>query len=503
MRRKLDGTPLDSNRIYIFRYPVTLHADQALSGRLLCAGDIVNDTYGRDEIIVADGPTVTILQLNEYGSDPMFEDPPRLFRTVGRYALDAAVTSAAIADVDGDGNNDLLVVTESGTYLIGRPHPLPLGIVGASRPELCSGDTISFRWQRAVAGGEGGVRVELESLDSGTRRIVDTAMGERYTLDGEGLEPGRYRLHFVDNDVASVTAASPEFVVQRAVISPFSVPAATRVGDVLELSTDVSCADRVVLEFSYETGVWVPVGTPIPVIGDVATALFTVRCPTGIDCDTGAARPIRFRFRTLDSSVISSPEVSLVSVPVRSVEAAPVAGSPRRRTLVWSPTELDCDSARISLSTDNGATWEESGIVDARTGRTDVEVLGELSQEVLARVCCVDDCGVGLARFVVSEISDANFIAPNPFNPSGASESDAVIIYRLETSGTVSITIYDASRAVVRPVVVNEPLGAGLHRASWDGRNGEGEIVADGTYICVIASSTGERLLLPLSIAKR
>ncbi len=79
----------------------------------------------------------------------------------------------------------------------------------------------------------------------------------------------------------------------------------------------------------------------------------------------------------------------------------------------------------------------------------------------------------------------------------------ARLLYQLTSPGAVSVVIYDASRAIVRRLDGGREQEAGFHGdLFWDGRNERGEIVANGTYICVIESSSGERILLQMMVVK-
>jgi hypothetical protein len=516
--RNLDGSRRADNRLFLIRYnrehliggaEFGVFATQAFNGDLLAGGDLVRDVDNKDEIVVANGAVVSILRLRRYEDPLLISDVPEYFETVASYTLDAPVTSAAIADVDRDGNNDLIVVTENGTYVIGRPHPAPLGTVLPSRTELCSGDTLSFSWKRAVGGGESGLRMEIIRVDSGSV-VVDSqqiaSTPERFTATLGALPTGRYRLQLTDPDVPSVTARSAEFTIQPVSIEAFEVASADA-GERVTIATRARCADTLVLEYSrLGSSTWQRVGSPKAAEdGIVSFENIPMPCPLESNCDeTTAETRIRFRFSTPDGRVVSPISQPLVRVRERTVHAPePPQGNPRARTIVWSPDEFECDSIAVRLSTDGGTTWLDVGSFGRLDGQGAFDVPGEIEQEVQARLCCEVGCGSGSVRFLVSEIREANFIAPNPYDPTDADGATAAIIYRLASEGTVTITIFDASRAVVRAINTGEPLRAGLHTALWDGRNGEGEIVADGTYICIIASSSGERLLLPLSIAKR
>ena len=73
---------------------------------------------------------------------------------------------------------------------------------------------------------------------------------------------------------------------------------------------------------------------------------------------------------------------------------------------------------------------------------------------------------------------------PNPFNP------ETWIPYQLEKPAEVVLTIYDMSGERVRTLVAgHQPAGVYHSRsraAYWDGRNQQGEPVANGVYFCTL-----------------
>jgi hypothetical protein len=72
---------------------------------------------------------------------------------------------------------------------------------------------------------------------------------------------------------------------------------------------------------------------------------------------------------------------------------------------------------------------------------------------------------------------------PNPFNPNTSIE------FGVTTSGPVSLRVFDAAGHLVR-VIVDESKEPGLHRVSWDGRDGSGRSVASGVYFYRIDASS-------------
>jgi hypothetical protein len=73
-----------------------------------------------------------------------------------------------------------------------------------------------------------------------------------------------------------------------------------------------------------------------------------------------------------------------------------------------------------------------------------------------------------------SSFPDLN-VYPNPFN------SGTVISFETNVDGNVTLEIYDVSGARIR-VLHNGPLAVNFHEIAWDGRNGDGQLVASGVY---------------------
>ena len=65
---------------------------------------------------------------------------------------------------------------------------------------------------------------------------------------------------------------------------------------------------------------------------------------------------------------------------------------------------------------------------------------------------------------------------PNPFNPS------TTIPYEIDRGGHVTLSIYDLLGKKVIDLV-DEEQPSGVYRATWDGRNNRGRVVATGVYV--------------------
>jgi hypothetical protein len=84
---------------------------------------------------------------------------------------------------------------------------------------------------------------------------------------------------------------------------------------------------------------------------------------------------------------------------------------------------------------------------------------------------------------------------PNPFHPP---QSSTTIAYKLDDAAGVTLRIFTLSGDLVRKVEFQrgEPgANAGLNTFVWDGRNGNGKVVASGGYLVhVEAQGEGETL---------
>ncbi len=85
-------------------------------------------------------------------------------------------------------------------------------------------------------------------------------------------------------------------------------------------------------------------------------------------------------------------------------------------------------------------------------------------------------------------------VRPNPFNPATRFE------YTVPRTGAVHLEVYDASGRLVR-TLVDGALEAGARAVTWDGRDGDGQVVPAGIYLYALSLdnrvvATGKAVLL-------
>lgn len=82
---------------------------------------------------------------------------------------------------------------------------------------------------------------------------------------------------------------------------------------------------------------------------------------------------------------------------------------------------------------------------------------------------------------------------PNPFK---VGSENTTIRYELNSSGDVTIDILDMDNRLVRTLVRNAFRRTGENLGdTWDGRNSEGNLVANGVYICRIRMGNVQRFI--------
>ena len=86
----------------------------------------------------------------------------------------------------------------------------------------------------------------------------------------------------------------------------------------------------------------------------------------------------------------------------------------------------------------------------------------------------------------------STYAAPNPFSPSR--DEQVRLVYSLARSSGVTIDIYDFASRHVRTLISGEPRQGPLnHRDNWDGKDKDGDTVANGVYFFRVATASGDQ----------
>lgn len=94
---------------------------------------------------------------------------------------------------------------------------------------------------------------------------------------------------------------------------------------------------------------------------------------------------------------------------------------------------------------------------------------------------------VTLNLYTTTQLTSAKPISNRP-NPFRAGSDETIILFNPPRGGTANLTIYDLYGAVVLSSTV-EVLPGQTNQFVWDGRNGSGNVVGNGGYICRVVGS--------------
>jgi len=99
------------------------------------------------------------------------------------------------------------------------------------------------------------------------------------------------------------------------------------------------------------------------------------------------------------------------------------------------------------------------------------------------------------------QLSNKNIYAyPNPFNPDVGVVN---IRYSLNKNANVTIEIYDVSGELVTTLIKDQPKEKELeYSESWDGRNDQGDIVANGVYFYLITTTKAEKAVGKIAVLR-
>lgn len=103
-------------------------------------------------------------------------------------------------------------------------------------------------------------------------------------------------------------------------------------------------------------------------------------------------------------------------------------------------------------------------------------------------------------RLLVTEAVGLEKKISNRPNPFRAGSEATLILFRTERSGPTEITIHDPFGNRVWSTVVDAVSGVD-NQVVWDGRNGNGKVVGNGGYVCVV-KTPGDRLIRKIAVVK-
>lgn len=493
-----------------------------INGWIAAVNDLDNGQDGKDELILADGGKLMVLRVRDY-TDTRFRLGHPFDTLYSHHFFNQVISHVAVADLEGDGRNDIIVTTYDSTYVIGSIIPNTLTIITPKDPdihktEFCLGDTVEVKWRNSIRS-QREVRIDFEEYIGGLPTGNFIPLSDKYDNNNDSLV-----FRFVADEtfagkqgvviVEGLTA--PEMLRDISALLSFSKPvlyadmpakAFYYFGEKIELGGRADCSDSVFAEFHTGDTVWTFAGRDT--LHADGSYLFTldINCiPKIFLCSrenqdtTITLRVITSRGKFSDTSGVFTITLRPAIIPIKYDTLT--SADPTRK-FYWKqidfPKDIPCQQISVSVSPD-GVSFSQIGIARLSDEYFEWDVPLNIPDDVVFRFCCINSCaGIDtLISGVTPKFID--IIAPNPFNPIVQQLS---IVYKVNEETNVTIKILDQNNKIVAIPVKNAPRLPGIaYGDSWDGIREDGAYVANGIYYISLELSNGKREIYPLYIRK-
>ncbi len=513
-------------------------ATQPVNGWVAAVNDFDGDIDGKAEIFLVDNSSNTLRVMRLRDADQIIFWQGEPFETVWEFSFEGeAIESLAVADVDGDGLNDILVTTFSRIYLIGTPVTGRFVIIDPARSApppapYCPGDTVRIRWVNLL-GGTPFVNVFFQpyvgGLPQGPRVLVngapivnsgDTVQHLHIVPSADIRGEGRFIVESSSSrDVRDSTAIVDIGRTAVSLDTPFEGQEFL-VGDDVLLSGDSDCSDEVLIQISTTGSLrtdWQDLTrAPVAADGSYSTTT-TVPCLPFFRCleaDVDSVlrfRALAVRFGRPDAGDTSDTRSLIVRPDTLSIAVDPppdVVCPERTFQLTNIPIRGECDSLTFAISIDSGRTFiPHERLAGSATDFVWI-VAPDLPDTIIARFCCADACVRQDIELTGARLQYVDVVAPNPFDPEngsrGGSKPGVNVVYTVPEELEVTIRIFDQSnRLVAMPVENQMRIPDRTYCDNWDGFIERGVNVApNGMYYMILEFSNGDREVFPVFVAK-
>ncbi len=213
-----------------------------------------------------------------------------------------------------------------------------------------------------------------------------------------------------------------------------------------------------------------PMG-PSTVAGTVEKLSIDIGGPAPVDVFDPFTNPVVVSFMAGGSERMIAPDATRDAIVSLSLQANPRA------------TELSVGLRSGSVCVRDNASNQRLGVTDEQGQPLD----GNITSEPLV--------------VLSGNFEEYVHNYPNPFR---AGAQDTRIAYVMDTPGSVSVRIFAIDGSLVYEE--NIPAGdartqAGPQETTWDGRNGKGDVVRNGVYVCVL-NAGGRSAKFKIAVAK-
>jgi hypothetical protein len=494
-----------------------------VNGWVAAVNDIDGDpSNGKDEVLIVSGSTIMVLQMRDYDTKEFWDG--NTFDTLLTETFpNETISSAIIADIEGDGKNDIIVTTFLRTYVVGIPLKSTLEITEPveSKREICAGEEIIIKWKNLVVSDDDFVRILFQETDDAGTIISpalliadslsnsDTYLEYTYTASDNTLGKVGY---FIVESIKSQGKLKDISGLQRFnepsinIIDIDNLPDTLTVGENITLEAITYCNDSLAIEFKTYSGTWTNFYTEYSSNSGTTTISTQVPCLDIYECYSSQSfNTVDFRLVTFQAEFQGiSEEFSLTILPAEiPFEIMPQESADPSKEFVFDVfgAEFECDSLSLMYSLNNGASFTLIETIDAVNNDTYIwSIPLGLPDSVLFRACCGNSCAISDTIITGMRATNIKIIAPNPFRPPFETLD---IVYTVSETTNVTVTIYDNNNRIVAIPISGELREYDrVYADKWDGRMTNGNLVANGLYYIKVEESSGRSEIYPLFVRK-
>ena len=495
---------------------------QRINGWVACVNDFDGFLDNKEEIFLVDGGTLRILRMRYYYSDEFLSGRP--FDTVFTHTFaNQTIFSVAVADLEGDGKNDIIVTTNDSTYVIGTVIPnsfvLVAPIINQNHPPMyCYGDTLQLRWTNFTLA-EQSMQIRFQetknnqptdnppividkNVSNNSNDVVYNLRVDERLIGKEGffIVSGNKNPH-TNTDTSAIIA----FGIPRLNLDEFNKKS-YRIFDEIEITGYTKCVDSISIEFGVVDTLWQSFGGAKISINDTFKLKAFIPCLDVFHCskfDSTAnllARVLIHKHLYTDTSQTYKLSIKPALLPI-VLEPCPT-NCPTRR-FRWDTTMLKTmgiDSLYFYFSQNIGDSLRLIGVLPIDSSTFSWNLPYNLPDRIQFRVCGGNSCYRFDTILTNATPKYINTVSPNPFRPN---YGELEIVYTIPQDDFVTIRIIDQANRIVRTLVDNEARRANvIYCDKWDGYNSKNEPIANGMYYVWFELSNGTREIYPVFIRK-
>jgi len=493
-----------------------------INGWIAAVNDIDRAEDGKDEIFLVDGANLMIIRMRDY-NDYRFRLGYPFDTVYTKQFFNQVIQSVSIADLEGDGLNDIIVTTDDSTYVLGTVIPNTLAIIKPEKNspgiiDYCLGDTILVSWKNTIYS-QDKVNLYFAYDNNGKLDTISISTNIPNNRDTVNFK------FFADNSFANMIGrfivtgtTKPQLLSDYSGIVRFNYPKILPnlqfnkenyyPNEKLIIKGNSLCSDTVFLEIKTDDKNWLLLGIDSLAkdnefeINSILPCLsYYFACDSSYTIKNIPIRLIGKKGNNLDTLIYNSLKVVPLSfiIKIDTVKKADPT-----IYFYWQTNTIDSLAKNldlsISISTDDGKIFNQILLTKLTEVKAYWNVPIDLPDSAIFRFCIPTTCFVVDTVLYGIKPNYIDIVAPNPFNPD---KEQLQIVYKVPNDGSINIKIVDQANKLVAEIVKNgERMKGYVYADYWNGRRSDGATAAIGMYYVLIELSNGRKEVYPIYVRK-